>query len=61
LYEFTGRLNSLPPETEQTVEKVAAADIYEGLSYLRRRQPDFVVTAAQCVGLITLVSGSPLD
>ena len=44
-----------------TVERVAAADIHEGLGYLQGRQPNFEVTAVQCVGLIPLVSGSPLD
>lgn len=60
LYEFRGR--DYPCESdEERVERLAAESIYEGLLYLRRREPDFEVTSVQCVGLVTLLSGSPLD
>jgi hypothetical protein len=60
LYEFRGR--DYPCESdEERVERLAAESIYEGLVYLRRREPDFEVTSVQCIGLVTLLSGSPLD
>lgn len=61
LYEFAGRIAGAATEAEPIVERVAAAHICEGLGYLRRRQPDFEVTAVQYVGLITQISGSPRD
>jgi len=30
-----------------------AADICEGLVFLKRREPDFEVMSAQCIGLMT--------
>jgi hypothetical protein len=60
LYEFRGR--DYPCESEEErVERLAAESIYEGLLYLRQREPDFEVTSVQCVGLVRLLSGSPLD
>ena len=60
LYEFRGR--DYPCESEEErVERLAAGSIYEWLLYLRRREPDFEVTSVQRVGLITLLSGTPLD
>jgi hypothetical protein len=60
LYEFHGR--DYPCESEEErVERLAAESIYEGLLYLRRREPDFEVTSVHCIGLVTLLSGSPLD
>jgi hypothetical protein len=60
LYEFRGR--DYPCDSdEERVERLAAESIYEGLLYLRRREPDFEVTSVQFVGLITLLSGSALD
>jgi hypothetical protein len=60
LYEFRGRYYPRESE-EERVERLAAASIYEGLLYLSRREPDFEVISVQCVGLVTLLSGSPLD
>ena len=34
---------------------------YEGLVYLKRREPDFEITSVQLIGVVTLLSGSPLD
>jgi len=60
LYEFRGYSGSNSSE-EEKIERLAADCIYEGLVYLQRREPDFEVRSVQCVGLITLLSGSPLD
>ena len=60
LYEFRGRDYPSSSE-EERVERPAADSIYQGLVYLKRREPDFEVTSAQLIGLVTLLSGSPLD
>jgi len=63
LYEFRGDANPMPGEetTETPVARVAAADIHEALAYMRRWRPEFEIRAVQHIGLITVVSGSPLD
>lgn len=60
LYEFHGHHYPSSSE-EEKVERLVAESIYEGLMYLKRREPDFEVMSVQCIGLITLLSGSPLD
>jgi len=60
LHEFAGRCGAERPE-KSSVERIATAGIDEGLAYLRRWRPDFQATSVQRVGLITLLSGSPLD
>jgi len=60
LYEFRGRNYPCSLEQEK-IERLAADSIYEGLVYLKRREPDFEVMSVQCTGLVTLLSGSPLD
>ena len=60
LYEFTGHCGAETPE-ELTVERIAAPSIKEGLVYLRRWRPDFEVMSMQYIGLITSLSGTPLD
>ena len=59
LYEFRGHDPS--SSEEEQVERLAAENIHEALVYLKRREPDFEVTSVQYVGLITMLSGSPLD
>jgi hypothetical protein len=60
LYEFRGRDYPSDPD-EERIERLAAESLYEGLLYLRRRDPDFEVVSVKCIGLVTLLSGSPLD
>ncbi len=60
LYEFRGR--DYPSSSdEERVERLAVDSIYQGLVYLKRREPDFEITSVQLIGLVTLLSGSPLD
>jgi len=62
LFEFTGR--DLGCDDEQSIdiiEQVAGNSVEEGLVYLRRWRPNFEVRSVRWLGLITLVSGSPLD
>jgi hypothetical protein len=40
---------------------VAAESLDAALSYLRNRHADFTITEARFVGMIPLLSGSPLD
>jgi len=60
LYEFRGRVYPSSSD-EEKVERLAADSIYQGLVYLKHREPDFEVTSVQFIGLVTLLAGSPLD
>jgi hypothetical protein len=40
---------------------VAAESLEAALSYMRQRYDDFVITEARFLGMIALLSGSPLD
>jgi hypothetical protein len=70
LYEFCERFSpanggsdsedsSCPPGPHST--RIAATTLDQALFYLLRREPDFAVDSAVCLGLITVVSGSPVD
>lgn len=68
LWEF--RESDLPRDPEPNdkntlsavrVVMIAATTLDEALSYLRFNTPDFVVDAVKCLGIIILISGSPLD
>ena len=69
LYEFRGRLPPIaesddPGSTrlrEPHTKRIAANTLDEALEYLRWDQPRFVIDSVQSLGLIVLVSGSPLD
>ena len=41
--------------------KIAAAKLDEALSYLRGHEPDFQVASVHNLGLIIMVSGTPVD
>jgi hypothetical protein len=60
LYEFRGHAYPGDPD-EETLQRIAAQSIFEGLQYLQRRDPDFEVVSVQCIGLVTLLSGATLD
>lgn len=40
--------------------KIAASDMFEAVKFLSWDQPEFSPVSAVCLGLITMVSGSPL-
>ena len=61
LWEFSAPSISFDETEQLVIERVAAGSLDEALQYLRRRHPDFVVAKAEAAGLVTLVSGSPLD
>jgi hypothetical protein len=69
LYEFRERLpdvaspgaiESTAPLTPHTA-RIAANTLDEALEYLRWDEPDFVIDSVQNLGLIVMVSGSPLN
>jgi hypothetical protein len=70
LYEFRERFSSgnrrFDPQDSSCQPgphsmRSAATTFDEAFFYLRRREPDFAIDSAICLGLITLVSGSPVD
>jgi hypothetical protein len=66
LFEFRDRR---PVERSEAVEqppeahlvRIAAVTFDEALAYLHWDDPDFVIESVQNIGLIVMVSGSPLD
>lgn len=46
---------------ESRTLKIAAAKLDEALSYLRGYEPDFQVKSVHNLGLIIMVSGTPVD
>ena len=56
LFEF--REKHLP---EPNIVQIAAASFDEALAYLRWHDPEFEIDSAQNLGIILLVSGSPVD
>jgi hypothetical protein len=69
LYEFCERLpriaeSDAPESTDlhkPNTTRIAANTLDEALEYLRWAEPHFVIDSVQNLGLIILVSGSPLD
>jgi hypothetical protein len=61
LWKFTA------PESRHNVNEplvshlVAAESLDEALKYIQSREPDFGISKAECMGLIAMLSGSPLD
>ena len=58
LYQFTGRSEE---GQEPPVAMVAAASLEEALAYIRKRYSDLQVVRVECLGMVRLVSGSPVD
>jgi hypothetical protein len=56
LFEFSEKHSSEPH-----VIRIAAWRLDEALAYLRWHAPDFVIDSIQNLGLILMVSGSPVD
>ena len=47
--------------SESNIVQIAAASFDEALAYLRWHEPEFEIDSAQNLGIILLVSGSPID
>ena len=62
LFEFRGLFgDGVPPEGEELeVRRVAANDLHEALAYMKRWEENFDIRGVQLVGIIVMLSGSPL-
>jgi hypothetical protein len=61
LWKFTGPPGMLSDDPVPEMQWVAAESLDAALVYLRKRHDDFMITEAQFLGMIPLLSGSPLD
>jgi hypothetical protein len=61
LWTFTGPPKVLHDDKSQEVHWVAGESLDLALHYLRQRYADFIITEARFLGMVALVSGSPLD
>ena len=60
-WTFTGPQRISAEENTPEAVWVAAESLDEALQYVRQRHDDFIITAARFVGMVALLSGSPLD
>lgn len=58
LFQLSGPASS---EGEALVKHVAACDLHEAVAYMQKWHPDFDVQRVELVGMIEMVSGSPLN
>jgi hypothetical protein len=58
LFEFTGQTHG---EAEPPIIQIAACDLHEAVTYMRKRHPDFDILRVEFVALIEMLSGSPLN
>jgi hypothetical protein len=58
LFQFTGQAQG---EGEPPVKQVAACDLHEAITYLRKWHPDLDILRVEFVAMIEIVSGSPLN
>ena len=61
LWSFAGPRRILGDDDLPEVQWVAAESLEVALRYMRRRFEDFTIAEARLVGVIPLLSGSPLD
>jgi len=61
LWTFTGPQRVSEEESIPEAVWVAAESLDAALQYVRQRHEDFLITAARFVGMVALLSGSPLD
>ena len=61
LWSFTGPQKTSEEDNKQETVWIAAESLDEALQYVRQRHDDFIITAARLVGMVALLSGSPLD
>ena len=61
LWKFTGPPEILTDDNAPQVHRVAAESLEAALRYMRRRHDDFIIAEARFLGMIPLLSGSPLD
>jgi hypothetical protein len=61
LWIFTGPPRTLKENALPEIHWVAAESLDAALLYLRKRHHDFTITEARYLGMIPLLSGSPVD
>jgi hypothetical protein len=61
LWSFTGPPGIVRDDHVPEMHWVAAESLDAALVYLRKRYDDFMITEARFLGMIPLLSGSPLD
>jgi transcriptional regulator of met regulon len=61
LWAFTGAQRILNDDDGTGMHWVAAESLDAALRYMRQRHGDFTITEARFLGMIPLLSGSPLD
>ena len=61
LWVFTGSPGILNDDSAPQVHWVAAESLDKALRYMRLRHGDSMITEARFLGMIPLLSGSPLD
>ena len=59
LFAFFGKVP--PGAQEPPVHRVAATQLFEAVTYMHQRYREFRVERVEELGLIEMVSGSPLD
>ena len=59
LWAFAGSTADLEDGPE--IHKVAACSLSQAVEYVVEKHPGFVVSRIEALGIIALVSGSPLD
>jgi hypothetical protein len=58
LFIFTGKGEE---GEESSVARIAATDMEEALAYMRARYSDFQIVRAEFVGMVRMLSGTPVD
>ena len=61
LWQFTGPPHILDDDNAPQLNWIAAESLDAALRYMRQRHGDFTVIEARFLGMIPLLSGSPLD
>jgi len=61
LWKFTSPPKIAADDSAPQVHRVAAKSLDAALHYMRQRHDDFTITEARFLGMIPLLSGSPLD
>jgi hypothetical protein len=61
LWTFVGSPGILTDDNAPQAHWVAAESLDAALRYMRQRNDDFAITEARFLGMIPLLSGSPLD
>jgi len=61
LWSFTGPPGIVAADNAPQLHWVAAESLEAALGYRRRRNEDFIIAEARFLGMVPLLSGSPLD